>query len=163
MDKDQVFDYRKAKLQEFIDVKFQGSKAALGRALGYRDGAFVGQMLRGDRPITEKTIAQIQSLAAGKGWLIAPIYEPDPFVGTRENMAIYGTTPDPLKVGKFGPINLSIEQLLEGLAAYLAPMDDDARDDAGDVLKKLAHKPENHARAAAMLTTAFHSGKRKAA
>lgn len=36
-----------------------GGKAALGRALGYKDGAFVGQMLRGDRPITEKTIAAL--------------------------------------------------------------------------------------------------------
>ena len=36
-----------------------GGKAALGRALGYKDGAFVGQMLRGDRPITEKTIASL--------------------------------------------------------------------------------------------------------
>ena len=36
-----------------------GGKAALGRALGYKDGAFVGQMLRGDRPISEKTIAAL--------------------------------------------------------------------------------------------------------
>ena len=57
----------------------------------------------------------------------------------------------------------TLEQITEALAGYLVQMDDDARDDAGDVLKKLAHKPENHARAAAMLTTAFHSGKRKVA
>jgi hypothetical protein len=36
-----------------------GGKAALGRALGYKDGAFVGQMLRGERPITEKTISAL--------------------------------------------------------------------------------------------------------
>lgn len=39
-----------------------GGKAALGRALGYKDGAFVGQMLRGDRPITEKTMAVISGI-----------------------------------------------------------------------------------------------------
>lgn len=33
-----------------------GGKAALGRMLGYVDGAFVGQMIKGDRPITEKTL-----------------------------------------------------------------------------------------------------------
>jgi hypothetical protein len=57
----------------------------------------------------------------------------------------------------------TLEQITETLAGYLMQMDDDGRDDAGDVLRKLAHKPENHTRAAAMLGTAFHSGKRKAA
>lgn len=36
-----------------------GGKAALGRLLGYKDGAFVGQMLRGERPVTEKTMQAI--------------------------------------------------------------------------------------------------------
>jgi len=31
-------------------------KASLGRALGYLDGAYVGQMIRGERPVTEKTL-----------------------------------------------------------------------------------------------------------
>jgi len=39
-----------------------GGKAALGRLLGYKDGAYVGQMLRGERPITEKTIAQLSEI-----------------------------------------------------------------------------------------------------
>ena len=57
----------------------------------------------------------------------------------------------------------TLEQITEALAGYLMQMDDDARDDAGDALRKLAHKPENHSRTAAMLATAFHSGKRKRA
>lgn len=61
-------DYRRTRLQAFVDEKFEGSKAGLGRALGYRDGAFVGQMLRGERAISEKTIAQIHHLAGGRGW-----------------------------------------------------------------------------------------------
>lgn len=36
-----------------------GGQANLGRALGYRDGAMVGQMLRGERPISEKTLAKL--------------------------------------------------------------------------------------------------------
>lgn len=55
-------------MQAYLDVKFEGNKAALGRALGYRDGAFVGQMLRGERPISEKTISQIHALPGGAGW-----------------------------------------------------------------------------------------------
>jgi hypothetical protein len=39
-----------------------GGNAALGRALGYRDGAFVGQMLRGERPVTEKTLLAMRAI-----------------------------------------------------------------------------------------------------
>lgn len=39
-----------------------GGKSELGRALGYRDGAFVGQMIRGDRQITEKTLRALAEL-----------------------------------------------------------------------------------------------------
>jgi hypothetical protein len=44
-----------------------GGKSALGRRLGFRDGAFVGQMIRGERPITEKTmlaLSRVNELAA---------------------------------------------------------------------------------------------------
>lgn len=68
MDRDALAEHRKTKLQEFVDAKFAGNKAELGRALGYRDGAFVGQMLRGERPITEKTVDQIQVLPGGMNW-----------------------------------------------------------------------------------------------
>lgn len=39
-----------------------GGKSELGRALGYRDGAFVGQMIRGERQITEKTLRALAEL-----------------------------------------------------------------------------------------------------
>lgn len=61
------------------------------------------------------------------------------------------------------PGQLPIETLMAGLSAYLMQMDHDARDDAGDVLRKLATKPENHARAAAMFAAAFQQRRRKAA
>ena len=57
----------------------------------------------------------------------------------------------------------TLAQSTEALAGYLMHMDDDGRDDAADILRKLAHKPENHARAATMLTAAFHAPKRKSA
>ncbi len=63
-----MIEYRKQRLQQLLDLRYEGSKAALGRALGYRDGAFVGQMLRGERPITEKTVDQIHALVGCKGW-----------------------------------------------------------------------------------------------
>jgi transcriptional regulator with XRE-family HTH domain len=58
---------------------------------------------------------------------------------------------------------LPIETLMAGLSAYLTQMDHDARDDAGDVLRKLATKPENHARAAAMFAAAFQQRRRRVA
>lgn len=57
----------------------------------------------------------------------------------------------------------SIERLMADLATYLEQMDDYARDNAADVLRRLTTKPEEHARAAALFSTAFQSGKRKAA
>lgn len=49
-----------------LAVKMRG-RYALGRALGYRDGAYVGQMILGQRPITEKTIAKAEALKGPNG------------------------------------------------------------------------------------------------
>ena len=45
-----------------------GGRASLGRALGYKDGAFVRQMIEGEKPITEKTIAKVEHLPGCAGW-----------------------------------------------------------------------------------------------
>lgn len=50
-------------------VEREGGKAPAGRKLGYRDGAFVGQMLRGERPITEKTVMAVHALSGYSGWM----------------------------------------------------------------------------------------------
>lgn len=50
-------DERRDRLERAADRL--GGKAQLGRALGYKDGAFVGQMLRGERPVSEKTLRQL--------------------------------------------------------------------------------------------------------
>lgn len=39
-----------------------GGDAELGRQLGYKNGVFVGHMLRGYRPITEKTIQKLLTI-----------------------------------------------------------------------------------------------------
>ncbi|WP_313075809.1 S24 family peptidase [Melaminivora sp.] len=53
-------------------AKAEGGNAPLGRRLGYKDGAFVGQMLRGERPITEKTIEVAEGLQGYSGWFDPP-------------------------------------------------------------------------------------------
>ena len=54
-------------------VEREGGKAKTGRKLGYRDGAFIGQMLRGERPITEKTVLAVHALSGYMGWMDAPV------------------------------------------------------------------------------------------
>lgn len=70
---DDTQDRRRRLLQALVDHPDIGTKADLGRALGYKNGAFVGQMLRGDRPITEKTTGQVHAMRGGrfKGWFDA--------------------------------------------------------------------------------------------
>lgn len=58
--------WRRNRLQEMA-VKF-GSNAELGRKLGYADGAYVRQMIAGERPITEKTIRKAEALPECRGW-----------------------------------------------------------------------------------------------
>ena len=51
-------------------VDFGGNKSELARALGFKSGAFVHQMLSGIRPILEKTIDKVDAIKGGKyrGW-----------------------------------------------------------------------------------------------
>lgn len=49
-----------------------GTKAELGRRLGYKDGAFVRQMLAGERPITEKTVAALSRIRELSGLFATP-------------------------------------------------------------------------------------------
>lgn len=56
------------KLQKLLDTHFDGKKDDLGKFLGYKDGAFVRQMLSGARPISEKTIDKINSIKKFRNW-----------------------------------------------------------------------------------------------
>lgn len=63
-------DYRRARLAALVKHQDFGGKASLGRALGYKDGAYVRQMIQGERPITEKLVDQIETMLGGRfsGW-----------------------------------------------------------------------------------------------
>lgn len=66
--------YRRDRLDELAKHPDFLGRASLGRALGYKDGAFVRQMIVGERPITEKTVAFIETMRGGKyrGWFERP-------------------------------------------------------------------------------------------
>lgn len=70
MDEQAIQEWRAKRLAAM--VAREGGKAPAGRKLGYRDGAFVGQMLRGDRPITEKTVLAAHALSGYAGWFDVP-------------------------------------------------------------------------------------------
>lgn len=66
MDETDIQAWRKLRLQAMVDK--EGGQAATGRKLGYRDGAFVGQMLRGERVISEKTVLAAHEIPGYAGW-----------------------------------------------------------------------------------------------
>lgn len=66
MEEHQIQAWRIERLAAMVER--EGGKAPAGRKLGYKDGAFVGQMLRGERPITEKTVLAVHALSGYAGW-----------------------------------------------------------------------------------------------
>lgn len=81
-----------------------GGKAELGRALGYRDGAFVGQMIRGDRPVTEKTLRAMVELRP-----LQRLLQDDDRADVAEPAPTYLNRPDPHAA--------SLSRLLDAISA----------------------------------------------
>lgn len=69
MTDDDLQQSRAQRLADLLRIKYLGNKTSLGVALGYTSGAFVRQMIEGERPITEKTIAKIHALPGCDGWM----------------------------------------------------------------------------------------------
>ncbi|MCH8180225.1 MAG: S24 family peptidase [Proteobacteria bacterium] len=70
MTDDDLNQHRAQRLADLLEQKYDGNKTWLGRSLGYSSGAFVRQMIEGERPITEKTIAKIHELPGCDGWML---------------------------------------------------------------------------------------------
>lgn len=66
MTKEELQAHRKTRLQEL--AKQSGGYAALGRMLGYRDGAYIAQLCKGQRPIKEEFVNECEKLPGNKGW-----------------------------------------------------------------------------------------------
>jgi len=66
MDKAALDEFRRQRLDALAE--HMGGRAALGRAIGYKDGGYVNHMINGLRPITEKTITACEALPGGEGW-----------------------------------------------------------------------------------------------
>ncbi|WP_106856076.1 S24 family peptidase [Caballeronia novacaledonica] len=55
-------------LKAAIDRVSEGNISEFGRRLGYKDGAFVRQMLNGSRVVSEKTIRAVEAIPGLRGW-----------------------------------------------------------------------------------------------
>ena len=73
MEKEALENFRRERLAAL--AVHMGGRAALGRALDYIDGAYVGHMIKGLRPITEKTIIQCEQLPGASGWFSDTKYQ----------------------------------------------------------------------------------------
>lgn len=60
--------WRIERLQAAVNKLTAGNVSAFGAMLGYKDGAFVRQMLSGVRPVSEKTIRKIEALPNMDEW-----------------------------------------------------------------------------------------------
>jgi hypothetical protein len=77
MDADERDQWRRKRMR--LAKAKAGSAVALGKLLGYKNGAHVGQMISGHRPITEKTIEAIHALEGYAGWFVEPAEQGWPF------------------------------------------------------------------------------------
>lgn len=78
MNKIDLNEWRKARLGELSEKV--GGNTELGKMLGLKSGAFIGQMRDGIRPITEKTIQKIHGIRGYSGWFERhePVFLLDP-------------------------------------------------------------------------------------
>lgn len=65
---DTLKNHRIERLKAFIEERHRGNVTASGRALGYKDGAFIRQVLAGTRQISEKTYANWAERPELNGW-----------------------------------------------------------------------------------------------
>lgn len=125
MDDLSVSTWRRRRLQELLDEKFSGNAAQLGRALDYKDGAFVRQMLAGRRPITEKTVQAVEALPMRgvAGWFSRGSAEADVSADARRVAAQWD--------------GLSLDERRKIAGLFAVPIEKPARSDLADLAATL--------------------------
>lgn len=110
--------WRRARLDALAQHEEFAGRAALGRALGYKDGAFIRQMIQGERPITEKTIHAVDSLRGGRfrGWFDKPSSGGEVSLSIAESAPSYQTSSPPGTEQLLGMLDRAeVQQLLRDL------------------------------------------------
>lgn len=86
-------DQRVELLRKAVEKVAQGNATEFGRMAGYKDGAFIRQMVAGDRPITEKTIERLENIHGLKGWFSPSTQGPIPNVAPAPSLRPPGLIP----------------------------------------------------------------------
>ena len=123
MNEVELNEFRMGRLSAAVDHVSKGNKTDFGRRLGYKDGAFVRQMLSGIRPVTEKTVWAIEAMPGMKGWFDVEgseaVAAPSPADGEWPFKTIAAADVRALPAGQLtaleGALALAIAQLKIGL------------------------------------------------
>jgi hypothetical protein len=102
-------------------ARLKGGNASLGRLLGYRDGAYVGQMISGHRAITEKLVEKIHALHGFRTWFL------------KEPLATAVVAQDALITA-----SRNARECLDKLGNILTEIDPATREEIGDLLSHFA-------------------------
>lgn len=117
----QMQEARRQRLRDAITEVFAGKNSLLGRKLGYKDGAFVRQMLAGERAVSDKTIRALESSDPRlQGW-----FDTAPSQRARDEDLAHSCQIPPADPAA----------LLHALAAHLSQVDPAHRAELGDLVK----------------------------
>lgn len=120
MDESRIQEQRRARLADAVDRLCAGNVTAFGRLLGYSGGAFVRQMLLGNRAVSDKTVRHIESLRGMREW-----FSQAPAHSAREAAPgfDFGAGPD---VYQLFPVELRLRPGVAGYALRPDESDEDA-------------------------------------
>lgn len=139
MNEEELNAFRARRLSDLLRERFDGNKVALGKALGYSSGAFVRQMIDGDRAVSEKTVLKIHALHGCKGWMDLPAQQTSsPSSGAQEHSR---SAPE--------PIAARITKDIQGFMAGLDPL---LIASAKDVIRQLMDQELDERQATEALT-----------
>lgn len=135
MTPDELQNFRVKRLDALVEKL--GSNNELGRRLGMANGTFIGQMRRGERAITEKFIAKVESTIRGSTGWFSPQPDPPP-----PNTLAAEATPT------FAHDHSKIRAAVLNLGEQLTGLDEYRRNAIGQLLLGLSKNPEDSLRIA---------------
>lgn len=78
MDEADLFLWRRERLKAVIERLDSGNLNSFGRRMGWKDGSYVGQMLRGTRAVSEKLVRKIEAMPGYSEWFNPELAGDDP-------------------------------------------------------------------------------------
>ncbi len=113
---------RRVLLEKLLTTHFKNNKSELGKFLGYKDGAFVRQMLSGTRGISEKTVSKVQASPRYARWFDPDTAQEDAlsnfFGSNKDYVKAYEAAPEYVKEAADKLLELSEEKQIAA-ASYI--------------------------------------------